>query len=972
MGKKGDAGAPREMEFDNPMADGAPMAQAPVAQAPEPDVQTRTIVDPVTGKTKVQRMKKRKKKKKPPPPIDEPLDATSHVDHAKQFKSNNLEWLQAREVKQAAKNHERRLNWKYKVAARGEVDLGKIKVDLAFVFHMGLEPADGEAAASAGAPDEVEVQSPTAVQSPKAKKRTAKLPGEYRPEDEIPLECWQFCHILWKHDFHIEHQLFSTGEYIIILVGLPYKLLVEEAHVNHTHMRLERTKGSHDFRAEMAERYAKVDGDSPFTSAQRQLLTISRMKRCAKIHPETLAMHESKLDAFDIMRRRYTAKARITAREVYNVMRAYGCYRPKAGNIFGLTVKKVATSVADNEWQSFVHPDKLANANQMTSLSGIAAKKAKKEVSWKDIGVTIKVMETFDRQAGGALEDFAGEFVIYFALHDMKRLPILREKWGNYKMLKFHTQGFFIKGKDPENVSMVSLYHPENQEKRQYSALWQPIDDIRDYFGEEVALYFAWLGLYTRSLCFPAVFGVFTSLNQWWSGSIDENPMTIPYSIFFAAWSISFLSAWKRYENELKFLWGTEGFESMEKPRPTFVGKRVVNPETDRDEVVKTGQVKRLLINAFSASLTFGFIVFTIYCSTGAAVIGDYDKRVAFEVGSAATAEDDGLEDDAYNATDGSGGGDDWSPAKELAYRIYSEHKYKGLSAMLNLIIIVVFGSTYQAIAEWLTELENHRTETEWWDSMIVKNFLFQFVNNYFVLFYFAYLKPFNIPCGEDECVVSVLSEIQVQLAVVFTGKTIQARLAEIYTPVIKAKLNESKHVRKMMEVVETAAKAALDAAEQTAQAAARTLNLDDGDSVDEDGLELTERVKGGEMNGSANGGDEEAPPQVPDGGGAEAADDEADLQGMSKKAAKREMRLRSVSKAVLASTQMGAPIELKKSDIKEWVAARAEADDNVEGEFAMETFISTFDEFNEMACRRVFIITLDYNFLHFFKKMYY
>ena len=95
MGKKGDAGAPREMEFDNPMADGAPMAQAPVA-----DVQTRTIVDPVTGKTKVQRMKKRKKKKKPPP-IEEPLDATSHVDHAKQFKNNNLQWLQAREDKQA-------------------------------------------------------------------------------------------------------------------------------------------------------------------------------------------------------------------------------------------------------------------------------------------------------------------------------------------------------------------------------------------------------------------------------------------------------------------------------------------------------------------------------------------------------------------------------------------------------------------------------------------------------------------------------------------------------------------------------------------------------------------------------------------------------------------------------------------------------------------------------------------------------
>ena len=40
----------------------------------------------------------------------------------------------------------------------------------------------------------------------------------------------------------------------------------------------------------------------------------------------------------------------------------------------------------------------------------------------------------------------------------------------------------------------------------------------------------------------------------------------IPFSIFFAMWSIGFLSAWSVREFEYKFLWGTEGHEDHEKP----------------------------------------------------------------------------------------------------------------------------------------------------------------------------------------------------------------------------------------------------------------------------------------------------------------------------------------------------------------------------------------------------------------------
>ena len=41
---------------------------------------------------------------------------------------------------------------------------------------------------------------------------------------------------------------------------------------------------------------------------------------------------------------------------------------------------------------------------------------------------------------------------------------------------------------------------------------YQPLDHIRLYFGEKIAIYFAWLGFYTGWLLPAAVVGVFVFL----------------------------------------------------------------------------------------------------------------------------------------------------------------------------------------------------------------------------------------------------------------------------------------------------------------------------------------------------------------------------------------------------------------------------------------------------------------------------
>lgn len=62
-------------------------------------------------------------------------------------------------------------------------------------------------------------------------------------------------------------------------------------------------------------------------------------------------------------------------------------------------------------------------------------------------------------------------------------------------------------------------------------------------------------------------------------------------------------------------------------------------------------------------------------------------------------------------------------------------------AALINLSLIFVFSWFYIWFAEWLTELEILRTQTEFDDSLTLKIYLFQFVNYYASIFYIAFFK---------------------------------------------------------------------------------------------------------------------------------------------------------------------------------------------------------------------------------------
>jgi len=67
------------------------------------------------------------------------------------------------------------------------------------------------------------------------------------------------------------------------------------------------------------------------------------------------------------------------------------------------------------------------------------------------------------------------------------------------------------------------------------------------------------------------------------------------------------------------------------------------------------------------------------------------------------------------------------------------------VGGLLNTLWITLMNVFYRRVAQYLNSRENHRTETEHEDALIIKTFLFQFANSYTALFYIAFIKGIHL-----------------------------------------------------------------------------------------------------------------------------------------------------------------------------------------------------------------------------------
>ncbi|KAM8764704.1 anoctamin-8 isoform 4-T4 [Rhynchonycteris naso] len=230
----------------------------------------------------------------------------------------------------------------------------------------------------------------------------------------------------------------------------------------------------------------------------------------------------------------------------------------------------------------------------------------------------------------------------------------------------------------------------------------QPLDEICDYFGVKIAMYFAWLGFYTSAMVYPAVFGsvlyTFTEADQ-----ASQDVSCVVFALFNVVWSTLFLEEWKRRGAELAYKWGTldSPGEAVEEPRPQFRGVRRISPVTRAEEFYYPPW-KRLFFQLFvSVPLCLTCLACMFLLMLG-----------CFQL-------------------------------QELVLSVKGLPRLaQFLPKVMLALLVSISAEGYKKLAIWLNDMENYRLESAYEKHLIIKVVLFQFVNSYLSLFYIGfYLK---------------------------------------------------------------------------------------------------------------------------------------------------------------------------------------------------------------------------------------
>jgi hypothetical protein len=243
----------------------------------------------------------------------------------------------------------------------------------------------------------------------------------------------------------------------------------------------------------------------------------------------------------------------------------------------------------------------------------------------------------------------------------------------------------------------------------------QPLSDIREYFGEKVALYFSWLGHYTIFLIVPALLGAgmltIMELRGFWYTKDHFDWFIIGFGTLIILWAAVYKQSWERECSAIALKWGTRGFESAEKDRPQFTGELQRSAIDNRME-----QYYPESWRMFWSTLNMFIVGLLVILNSGLVAAVFY--------------------------------------ADYLVTTKYTEYQFRYYDWVLPLFLALLMqlaAVAYLPLSRALNDLENHRTETEYEDALIKKALFFDIFNSYGALCFLAFGKsPLFGTCDED------------------------------------------------------------------------------------------------------------------------------------------------------------------------------------------------------------------------------
>ncbi|CAM9717248.1 unnamed protein product [Lampetra fluviatilis] len=344
----------------------------------------------------------------------------------------------------------------------------------------------------------------------------------------------------------------------------------------------------------------------------------------------------------------------------------------------------------------------------------------------------------------------------------------------------------------------------------------QPLDLVRSYFGEQVALYFAWLGFYTKMLSVAALVGLacflFGAVNKEQSFSNDElcddalsgalvmcpqcdktctfwmlnstcesaknsymfdNPATILFAVFMGLWAMVFLEMWKRSQASLAFRWDLTAAAQGEPARPEYEARcsgKKLNVVTMEEEphVPKTTLGLRYCLSGVTVLFWMLLII--------ASILGVIVYRLSIFIIFASSIPKQ------------------VSEIKVIGTLLTPQMATSITASVLNVIVIILLNKCYDRLALVLTDLEMPKTQADFENQLTLKKFLFQFINYYSACFYIAFFKGKFISYPGDYAYLGIwrneecspagcLVELTTQLTIVMGVKQILGNFQEIILP---------------------------------------------------------------------------------------------------------------------------------------------------------------------------------------------
>ncbi|XP_064883686.1 anoctamin-10 isoform X3 [Oncorhynchus nerka] len=333
----------------------------------------------------------------------------------------------------------------------------------------------------------------------------------------------------------------------------------------------------------------------------------------------------------------------------------------------------------------------------------------------------------------------------YIIKHELDNLRAKDEAHvPGYPKMKLYPGKSVIRRMQSKGILVQVFPLHEKEELKRLSFSWfkkiklsfQPLDDIRHYFGEGMALYFGFLEYFTLALIPMALIGIPYYLFDW----ENYDKFTV-FAGFNLVWCTVILELWKRLSASLAYGWGTlSRKKAFEEPRPGFHGVLGVNPVTGRAEPLYSNAKRQLRIYLVSVP----FVLLCLYLSL-------YVMMIYFDM-------------------------EGW------ALMIHDEEPtfWTGLllfiPSIIYAVVIEIMNLIYRYAAEFLTGWENHRLESTFQNHLVLKVLVFNFFNCFASLFYIAFVMQDMVLLRQSLATLLITSQILNQIMEAFLPYWLQRR----------------------------------------------------------------------------------------------------------------------------------------------------------------------------------------------------